>query len=182
MKTQRRLALLLVLTLTLTVLSGCVSKAKTGNEIIDNLKPQELGETLVRALDEMSNFKTQAEDLQTQVDELSKLVQGVQMADPEFPAVDKVEDDTGRTTFKKPNDYIRLPDPMRVPGDVPAAVDNKIAMGGVQGITLDMAPIWSYRIEGNKLWLSTVSGVYGVIVIGKMQGNLNMALLDTIFD
>lgn len=182
MKHRRLIAMLLLLTLSTTLMAGCTNKAKTGNETIDKMNAQQLGEALVRALNDRSTYKNLSEDLQGQVDELNKLVQGVQFADPEFPAIDKVEDDTGRVTFKKPGDYIKLPDPLYIRGTDPASVDNKIAMGGTQGITLRMAPIWTYRIEGNKLWLSTVSGIYGVIVIGKMAGNLDMNMLNILFD
>lgn len=182
MKHRRLIAVLLILALSTTLMAGCSKRASTGNETIDQMDTQQLGEALVRALNDRSTYKSLSEDLQAQVDDLHTKVQGVQFADPEFPAIDKVEDDTGRLTFKKPGDYVKLPEPLHIGGSVPAEVDNKIAMGGTQGITLKMAPIWSYRIEGNKLWLSTVSGVYGVIVIGKLAGNLDMNMLDILFD
>lgn len=182
MKMCRVIALVLIVCLGMGLLTGCEQHTKTGNPTIDSMTVDQLGEALVRALNERASYKQQSEDLQARVDELEKMVQGIQFADPEFPAIDKVEDDTGRVTFKKPGDYIKLPDPMRVPGDVPAEVNNKISMGGEQGITMKMAPIWTYRIEGNKLWLSSTTGVYGVIVIGQMKGVLNMDLLNTIFD
>jgi len=181
MKFRKIVAMALVVVMSATLLAGC-GKARTGNAIIDKMSPQELGEALVRALNERSQYKTMSEDLQAQVDDLQKKVQGVQFADPEFPAIDKVQDDTGRLTFKKPGDYVKLPDPLYIRGTDPASVDNKISMGGAQGITLKMAPIWSYRIEGNKLWLSTVSGIYGVVVIGKLAGNLDMDNINVLFD
>jgi hypothetical protein len=181
MKFRKIVAMTLVVVMSATLLAGC-GKAKTGNATIDNMSPQELGEALVRALNERSQYKTMSEDLQAQVDDLQKKVQGVQFADPEFPAIDKVQDDTGRLTFKKPGDYVKLPDPLYIRGTDPASVDNKISMGGAQGITLKMTPIWSYRIEGNKLWMSTVSGIYGVVVIGKLAGNLDMNMVNTLFD
>lgn len=181
MKFRKIVAMALVVVMSATLLAGC-GKAKTGNATIDKMSPQELGEALVRALNERSQYKTMSEDLQAQVDDLQKKVQGVQFADPEFPAIDKVQDDTGRLTFKKPGDYVKLPDPLYIRGTDPASVDNKISMGGAHGITLKMAPIWSYRIEGNKLWLSTVSGIYGVVVIGKLAGNLDMDKINVLFD
>ncbi len=181
MKFRKIVAMALVVVMSATLLAGC-GKAKTGNATIDKMSPQELGEALVRALNERSQYKTMSEDLQAQVDDLQKKVQGVQFADPEFPAIDKVQDDTGRLTFKKPGDYVKLPDPLYIRGTDPASVDNKISMGGAQGITLKMTPIWSYRIEGNKLWMSTVSGIYGVVVIGKLAGNLDMNMVNALFD
>jgi len=183
MKFRKIVAMTLVVVMSATLLAGC-GKAKTGNATIDKMTPQELGEALVRALNERSQYKTMSEDLQAQVDDLQKKVQGVQFADPEFPAIDKVQDDTGRLTFKKPGDYVKLPDPLYIRGTDPADVDNKISMGGARGITLKMAPIWSYRIEGNKLWMSTVSGIYGVVVIGNLAGNpdMNMNKINDLFD
>ncbi len=181
MKRRRIIAFVIALSTCTTLLTGC-GHAKTGNATIDKMSTDELGTTLVRALKDRSDFKAANEELQGQVDELNQKVQGVQYADPEFPAITKVDDDTGRTTFKKPGDYVKLPDPMRVPGDTPAEVNNVISMGGEQGIKMKMAPVWSYRIEGNKLWVSSSTGVYGVIVLGKMNSDVNMTLLNTLFD
>ena len=183
MKIRRINSLLLVCMIIVSLFTSCSPKrTTTGNPTIDNMTMEELGDALVRALNERSAYKASSEQLQAQVDDLYKMVQGVQVADPEFPAISEVEDGTGRLTFTKPGDYIKLPDPLRIPGDVPIEVNNKIAMGGPQGITLQMAPVWAYRIEGNKLWLSSSTGVYGAIVIGKMEGALNMEHLDIVFD
>lgn len=181
MKFRKIVAMTLVVVMSATLLAGC-GKAKTGNATIDNMSPQELGDALVRALNERSQYKAMSEDLQAQVDDLQKKVQGVQFADPEFPAIDKVQDDTGRLTFKKPGDYVKLPDPLYIVGTDTADVDNKISMGGARGITLKMTPIWSYRVEGNKLWMSTVSGIYGVVVIGKLASYLGMDMINILFD
>ena len=113
MKFRKIVAMTLVVVMSATLLAGC-GKARTGNATIDKMSPQELGEALVRALNERSQYKTMSEDLQAQVDDLQKKVQGVQFADPEFPAIDKVQDDTGRLTFKKPGDYVKLPDPLYI--------------------------------------------------------------------
>lgn len=178
---KRLISLLLLVSVLASLLVGCGS-AGTGNETIDKMSKKELGTALVRALKDRSSYKEATVELQGQIDDLNKKVQGVQLADPVFPAIDKVEDGTGRVTFKKPGTYVKLPDPMRVPGDVPAEVNNLISMGGDTGIKMTMVPVWSYRIEGNKLWVSSSTGVYGVIVIGKMNSVLDMSLLSTLFD
>jgi hypothetical protein len=43
----------------------------------------QLGDALVRALDDRATYKTTAEELQAQVDELTTQVQGIQIVDPE---------------------------------------------------------------------------------------------------
>jgi hypothetical protein len=59
------------------------SHANTGNATIDKMTADQLGDALVRALDDRATYKTTAEELQAQVDELTTQVQGIQIVDPE---------------------------------------------------------------------------------------------------
>lgn len=176
-KIQRGIALALVG----MALVGCGEKyAQTGNATIDSMTVDQLGEALLRALEERSSYKTKVESQGEIIEDLSEKVKGVQEVDPEFPAVAELED--GRVVFNKPGDKVRLPEVLSIPGDSPVTPENLISMGSGRRLTLEMDQSWTYRVEGNKLYVVNSGGVYGVISLGTMAGMDTLELIDTLFD
>jgi hypothetical protein len=145
---------------------------------------QTLASNLVRALEQITATKEQLAMSEQEVLRLEKLVQGVQYTDPEFPAITRVEDDTGRVTFNKPRGYLLLPEPLVYPGVevLPSATEIVLGGTGVGGLHLSPSPVWMYRFEGNKLFLSGSNGVYGEIVVGKSSGVFDVSMTDILFD
>jgi hypothetical protein len=63
--------LLVLLVSVAGIITGCgTPHANTGNKTIDSMTIDELGDALVRALDDRATYKTTAEELQAQVDDL----------------------------------------------------------------------------------------------------------------
>lgn len=181
---RKQVALGFVLVILVSVLSGCSNeqRAVTGNPTIDAMNTQQLGDALVRALSERAAYKDEADAKDMEVTRLQGLVQGIQFADPEFPALVRLEDDTNRVVFNKPGSYILLPEALVYPGVATLAVDNKLRMGGDNGIVLNITPVWAFRLEGNRLFVSSTTGVYGEIVLGRLPGEVDMDFVDIIFD
>ncbi|GHU92834.1 hypothetical protein FACS1894208_00840 [Clostridia bacterium] len=178
MKARQVLSVALVLML----LTACSSHATTGNADVDKLSTQQLGTVLVNALDEIKLRDARAEEDAAEIARLQLLVQGVQYTDPEFPAIVKVEDDTGRVTFNKPGSYLLLPEALAYPGVTVLPNHSRIEIGGNDALTLTPASLWMYRFEGNKLFLSSTSGIYGEIVVGKAGDPGALNLIDILFD
>lgn len=165
-------------------LSACANlpQINTGNSIVDAMSPQQLGDALVRALDEREYLIEQAENSALEIERLKELVRGIQYTDPEFPAITRIDDTTDKVSFNKPGSYLRLPEGLAYPGVEVIPVDNKLQMGGANGITLVSASSWSYRLEGNRLYLANTVGVYGEIVLGRLNTEADIERIDILFD
>jgi hypothetical protein len=168
------------------LLTGCTQYSSTGNESIDSMSVTELGIAFARALDEQRMTHDELEDAYLEIDRLWDLVHGVQFEDPLFPAIKRLNDATEREVFAKPTDFLPLLEPIVYVGSETIAVNNRLAFGGIAGITLGIFPSWSFRMDGNKLYMSTIPGIdpgiYGIITVGRFRGELNMEYVDIVFD
>jgi hypothetical protein len=175
-----------VLILVLLFVSACGGgevRSNTGNPSIDAMDIDTMGQALLRMMGERDTYRREAEYLEDEVNTLREVVRGVQVADPEFPAIVRLEDGTGNVTFSKPGLYVLMPDGGLIfPGARPIGVSNSVRMGGESGVTLNLETLWMHRFDGNRLHLQSSTGIYGVVTIGRIVGGLDMSAVNGVFE
>lgn len=163
---KRKIAMALCMVSLLSIgLAGC---SNSDNPLMSKSK-KELVELV-------GQYEQRINDLNTQVQDLTKQVEGTRGEVVESAAIREFADGTGRLTLTSVNDIVTLPTPFEYPYSSQASNSSAIEIG--ENIKIRPTGNWIVRVDGTKVELQHEdSGITGVITIGNTdQVNLDNAV------
>lgn len=147
----------LMLVITLISLTGCGNKSK------DPLMSMKKAELVNLANSQM----TELEQAYTRIDEVEKLLKGIQDEEVPSAAISVMGDGTGRLTFNSFQDKIIFPKPFEYPGST--QISNTASVNITQSLNVSPTNNWSMRLKGTTLELEHSSGISGIIKAGAIK-------------
>ena len=147
----------LMLAITLISLTGC------GNKSNDPL----MGMKKVELVNLANSQMTELEQAYTRIDEVEKLLKGIQDEEVPSAAISVMGDGTGRLTFNSFQDKIIFPKPFEYPGST--QISNTASVNITKSLKVAPTSNWALRLKGTELELEHASGISGTIKAGMIK-------------